>query len=424
MKKEKRVCLLIAWMVFLSTLLTGCEAVEFLDEIPRDFIFSQILSGKVEEAEEIQEETSGEESEEGQEEEPKVCFLMEEAFPFACSNLNEAEQLWYHDMERILGGFQEKIELSGAGIEAGLDETDIDRIFQCVLNDHPELFYVEGYSYTKYMRGERLISVEFSGSYSTDLETAIARREEILTAAAEILAGVDAGDSDYEKVKYVYESLIRDTDYDLNAPDNQNIYSVFARHLSVCQGYAKATQYLLNRLGMECTLVLGTVETGEGHAWNLVRVDGEYYYVDTTWGDVSYRMEDMPDSGEGGSLSMPEINYDYLNVTTEEILRTHTIGGQVPMPPCTAVEANFYVREGAFFTSYDREQMEALFQRALEEGRSDVTIKCSDELCYETVVNGLIEEQEIFQYLEEGESTIAYAQNEKQLSLTFWVTNG
>lgn len=424
MKKEKRIYLLIAWMVFLSALLTGCEAAGLLDEIPKDFIFSQILSGKVEEGEEIQEETSGEESEEEQEEEPKVCFLMEEAFPFACNSLSEAEQLWYHDMERILGSFQEKVELSEAGIEEGLDETDIDRIFQCVLNDHPELFYVEGYSYTKYMRGERLVSVEFSGSYSTDLETAIARSEEILTAAAEILAGVDAGASDYEKVKYVYESLIQDTDYDLNAPDNQNIYSVFARHLSVCQGYAKATQYLLNRLGMECTLVLGTVETGEGHAWNLVKVDGEYYYLDTTWGDVSYRMEDMPDSGEGASLSMPEINYDYLNVTTEEILRTHTIGGQVPMPLCTAVEANFYVREGAFFTSYDREQMEALFQRAVEEGRNDVTIKCSDELCYETVVNELIEEQEIFQYLEEGESTIAYAQNEKQLSLTFWVTNG
>lgn len=420
MKKVKRVCLLIARMAFLAAVLTGCEGMEILDEIPRDFIFSQILSGKVEEGEEIREETSGEE----EEPEPEVCFLMEEAFPFACNTLNEAEQLWYHDMERILGSFQVKVELNEAGIEAGLDETNIDKIFQCVLNDHPELFFVEGYSYTKYMRGERLISIEFSGSYSTDLEAAMTRREEILAAAEEILAGVAPGASDYEKVKYVYETLIRDTDYDLNAPDNQNIYSVFARRLSVCQGYAKATQYLLNRMGMECTLVLGTVETGEGHAWNLVKVDGEYYYVDTTWGDVSYRMEDMPDSGENGSLSMPEINYDYLNVTTEELLRTHTIGGEVPMPLCTATEANFYVREGAFFTSYDREQMGALFQRAVEEGRSDVTIKCSDAICYETVVNELIEEQEIFQYLEDGESTIAYAQNEKQLSLTFWVTNG
>ena len=417
MKKEKHLLLRIAGMVLLITMLTGCEGMELLDEIPRDFIFSEILSGNVERQEEIPEESSAEEAE------PEVCFLMEEAFPFSCNTLSREEQLWYHDMERILGSFQEKVRLSGEGIEAGLDETDVDRIFQCVLNDHPELFYVDGYSYTKYMRGERLLAIEFSGSYNTDQETASARREEILAAAEEILAGAAALASDYEKVKYVYETLIRNTDYDLDAPDNQNIYSVFVHHLSVCQGYAKATQYLLNRLGMECTLVLGTVETGEGHAWNLVKVDGEYYYVDTTWGDVSYRTEDLPDEGEGGSLNMPEINYDYLNVTTEEILRTHTIGGLAAMPLCTATGANYYVREGAFFTFYDREQMGALFQKAIEEGRTDVTIKCCDALCYENVVNELIEEQEIFRYLEDGESSIAYAQNEKQLSLTFWVTN-
>ena len=52
-----------------------------------------------------------------------------------------------------------------------------------------------------------------------------------------------------------------------------------------------------------------------------------------------------------------------------------------------------------------------------------MTIKCCDALCYETMVSELIEEQEIFQYLTGGESSIAYAQNEKQLSLTFWVTS-
>ena len=409
------------WMVLLCIRLTGC-ADGLLDEIPRDIT---AMWGETEEADE--EESSPQPAPE-EERVPAVDFLMEEAFPYAYESLNEAERIWYRDIERILGSFDMERKLDQAGLAGGLNDTDIDKIFQCVLSDHPELFYVEGYSYVRYARGEKITALAFSGTYNVDLETALARRDEIEAAAEAILEGIAADASDYDKVKYVYDTLIRNTDYDLEAPDNQNIYSVFVRHFSVCQGYAKATQYLLNRLGVECTLVLGTVETGEGHAWNLVKVDGEYYYLDTTWGDVSYRTEDAPVPGEasqeeGGTISMPEINYDYLNVTTEELLRTHSIGGEVSMPLCTATDANYYVREGALFTSYDREQMEALFRKNIESGQKDITIKCADAACYEEILTELIEEQEIFDYLSNEESRIAYAQNEKQHSLTFWVTN-
>ena len=130
---------------------------------------------------------------------------------------------------------------------------------------------------------------------------------------------------------------------------------------------------------------------------------------------------------ENGSeqRSLPEINYDYLCVTTEDLLRTHRIESVIPMPECTATEANYYVREGSYFTSYDHEQMQAVFDRAIEGGRTEVTIKCADELCYQEICHALIDEQEIFSYMQiQGNSnTVTYAQNGKQLSLTFWVTN-
>lgn len=419
------------WMVLLCMGLTGCADIT-LDEIPKDFT---IAWEETQESEEV----SAAPEPAPEEETPAVCFLMEEAGSYAYESLNETERIWYRDIEQILGSFGTEVRLSQSGLAGGLADTDIDRIFQCVLSDHPELFYVEGYSYVKYARGEKITAIEFSGTYPLTLEEAVSREEEIRAAADQLLAGISQEESDYTKVKYVYDTLIRNTDYDLNAPDNQNIYSVFVRHMSVCQGYAKATQYLLNRLGVECTLVLGTVETGEGHAWNLVKIDGAYYYLDTTWGDVSYRTEDMASaegasseeelvagdsvSGESGRISMPEINYDYLNVTTAELLRTHSIGGEVPMPTCIATAANYYVREGALFTAYDRAQMEALFQKAAVEGQQDITIKCADAACYEEILKVLIEDQEIFDYLPDEESRIAYARNEKQRSLTFWVTN-
>lgn len=415
--------------LLLCIVLCGCGDGDLLEEIPRDFAMARPVSQEQDETEEKAQESGENESDEEAGESGETgaagesgteSFLCEDAFEYARQCLNETERQWYDEMKEILGDFQENVRLSSQGLADGYSEADIDRIFQCVLNDHPELFYVEGYSYTKYTRGERTTAIEFSGTYGMDRETAESRQEAIEAEVEKILSGIDVNVDQYTRVKYVYDTIIRSTDYELDAPDNQNIYSVFVNHLSVCQGYAKATQYLLNRLGVECTLVLGTVDTGEGHAWNLVKVDGSYYYVDTTWGDASYRMED---SGAESGISMPEINYDYLNVTTEELLKTHSLGGNIPMPACVATEANYYSREGALFSCYDRDQMRALFEGAKEQGREDVTVKCTDEDSYAQVLTALIDEQEIFDYLNGAGSTVAYAQNENQLSLTFWVTN-
>ena len=79
--------------------------------------------------------------------------------------------------------------------------------------------------------------------------------------------------------------------------------------------------------------------------------------------------------------------------------------------------------EGALFSSYDRQQMEELFQRAIEEGREDVTIKCADEESYVQVTTALLDNQEIFRYLKESDGTVAYTRDDNQRSLTFWVTN-
>lgn len=479
MGKRWKIFSLVWGAVLVCMTWTGCAAKEVLDEIPREFGLQREPEGELNQDDDVRvvsmEDMLALPGHGGEGTvETEALFLMEERYPFARTSLGGQEQAWYDDIEQALGSFSEKIQLNQdflEGFDASMMDDAVDRIFRCVLGDHPEIFYVDGYSCTKYMQGDKIVSVEFSGSYTMDKETALEYKNAIEESAEEILAGIGKDAGDYEKVKYVYETIIGSTDYDLAAPDNQNVYSVFVNHRSVCQGYAKATQYLLNKLGVESTLVLGTVDTGEGHAWNLVKVDGDYYYVDTTWGDVSYQVEDSPaesgaqaapegseedmeadgareteegdkdegadvqseaDASDAGDLgqeeadkspAMPEINYDYLNVTTEELLRTHSIGGAVPMPVCTATRANYYVVEGAYFTSYDKEQMRGLFEKAAEEGRGDVNVKCSDVECYQEIFEALIEDKDIFDYMKDREGSIAYAQNEKQLSLTFWVTN-
>lgn len=399
--------------------LAGCSPEELLSEVPRTMQIVQEEAATAAPAEEKNTVNTKDAQEYVQEENTvqETLFLLEESSDYAYNSLSPEEQIWYLDIETALGSMSEKVRLSDTALELGLDEQHIDRIFQCVLNDHPEIFYVDGYTYTKYSRGDKTVGIVFDGKYQYAREEVLRRKQEIEQAAEAILAEIDAQASEYDKVKYVFETLIRNTEYDLQAPDNQNIYSVFSGRASVCQGYAKATQYLLNRLGVECTMVQGIVD-GEGHAWNLVRVDGSYYYVDTTWGDASYRLEEGMDSSQ-----MPEINYDYLCVTTEQLLVTHIPESIVPMPECVDNAANYYVRQGALFTDYNREQMQMLFTRAAQEGNTDVTVKCADAECYQVIKDALIEQQDIFDYLPESELTVSYAHNDKQLSLTFWVTN-
>lgn len=328
--------------------------------------------------------------------------------------LNESERLWYRDMALALGTMKDKIKLSSEGIAAGLDEKMVDQIFQYVLNDHPELFYVEGYSYTKYTRGERTVAIEFAGTYSLDMETAQARGQEIEKVVEEFLETVPVSQDDYEIIKYVYEKLIRDTNYDVNSEENQNIYSVFVGHSSVCQGYAKAFQLLMNRLGVECALVQGKVlETGEGHAWNLVRSNGDYYYVDATWGDISYQNTDQ---------NMPHISYDYLCITTAQMERTHALNSDMDMPECKADADNYFVRENALFVEYDKEKLADLINRRLEQEDYLIALRCENEECYELMQEALLDRREIFDYLAgTGIRSFAYTADDEQFALTFFM---
>lgn len=354
----------------------------------------------------------------GQEaEEPKDLYTDPLAWEYCFQHLDEPGQQWYRDIQRILAGMGQEQELSPECLEAGLTEEDIDRIFCYVLADHPEYFYVDGYRYTKYSRMDKLIKITFSGSYTYDSQECEARWAQIQDAAEALLALAPEGADDYEKARYVYETLIRNTDYVLDAPDSQNLYSVLVNGASVCQGYAKATQYLLNHLGVPCVLVQGQVEPGEGHAWNLLCVDGEYYYMDTTWGDASYRQtESAPLQGEG----IPQVNYDYLCVSTRQLLRTHVPGQDVPLPECTATKDNYYVREGCLFSACEEEALRKAFERAISEGRQEISLKCTEEEVYRELLDHLVEQKEVFSYLGPDCSTLHYARNEKQLSITFW----
>lgn len=296
------------------------------------------------------------------------------------------------------------------------DPEQLKYVFHCVFNDHPEIYWVNGYSYIIHELGGVTQYMTFSGKYIYTPEERANFQVYIDAYVNNCLGGISTIATDYDKVKYVYEYIINHTQYVLNSRDNQNIISVFMFGESVCQGYAKAFQYLMDRLGIPCTMVAGKVYTGEGHAWNLVNIGGSYYYVDPTWGDSSYVL----DGGRVSSLDMP-INYDFLNITTDELTKTHIIDNVVPMPQCVATEYNYYVKEGLLFYGYDDEKLRMAFDNAYNSNQQLVTIKCANYEAYINIYNELIANQRIFQYLKSGSETVSYSNDDNAYSLYFWI---
>lgn len=223
-----------------------------------------------------------------------------------------------------------------------------NQLFQFVLNDYPEIFWCDGRGKTTiYQKGTESYSV-LSPEYQYGQEEREQKQKEIDARTQEVLDGAPKDGAEYEKIQYVYEYVINHTNYREGASDNQNIYSVLVNGESVCAGYARTTQYLLERLNVFCTYVTGTAKRPESseevpHAWNLVSCGGDYYYVDTTWGDPVY-LEEVDTN----------IVYDYLCISEEELFQTHTPDGVITLPKCTAKDANYYVLNGMYYETYEK----------------------------------------------------------------------
>ena len=213
----------------------------------------------------------------------------------------------------------------------------------------------------------------------------------------------------YTKAKYVFEILVQNVDYDASAENNQNIISAFLNRATVCQGYACATQYLLRLLGIQSAIVTGNAN-GESHAWNLVRLDGEYYYMDTTWGNSRYL--------DSSSQMEKYVNYNYLAITSEEISRTHILDNSFQLPECTHMEDNYFIKEKRYFEEWNPEGIGALLTESWNAGGGDVAVKFASHDLYEQALKYFITDQHIADYCE-NISSVFYLEDKELYVLTF-----
>lgn len=162
--------------------------------------------------------------------------------------------------------------------------------------------------------------------------TALSQKDAaILSAAEDILAECcDATMSDYEKELAIYAWLTFNVAYDWRHqqdpaamdPASSDPYGALVNQTAICLGVATGFQLLMDLSGIECITVVGAAFNSlEDHAWNMVRLDGQWYCVDATW--------------ELGST--PEY-FRYFNVTSDYMADTNHQWDYDSIPEATATD--------------------------------------------------------------------------------------
>ena len=340
-------------------------------------IAKSIISGEPKEVEELRQMEVAQ-SEEGHQE-------------YYFKQLTEEEQRVYRELLKGIRAREKEFYLTIS------DDDSIDRSYHAVLKDHPEIFWVhnrEKIYKTTYSDSDYCV---FTPGYTyTDGEI-----DEIQMAMEqsfqEVRALIPEDAGDYEKVRIVYTYVIDHTQYQ-TGEDDQSIAGVFWKKSAVCAGYAGAVQYLLERLDIPCIYVDGSTKgSTEGHAWDIVKIGQEYYYVDATNGD-------QPDILNGDAAQLEEhkkIIYDYLCPFPEEYEKTYTPSEELTVPACTAKDLDFYVLNQGYFEDYSWQDIYDYCKMRLDNGAAVVRFKFGSqeafsEACQELLDDGVV--QNVAQY--------------------------
>ena len=374
--KKRNFCPMAAAVLTAAVILQPFSAsAEALDQIRS--IAKIIISGEPKEVEELRQMEVAQ-SEEGHQE-------------YYFKQLTEEEQRVYRELLKGIRAREKEFYLTIS------DDDSIDRSYHAVLKDHPEIFWVhnrEKIYKTTYSDSDYCV---FTPGYTyTDGEI-----DEIQTAMEqsfqEVRALIPEDAGDYEKVRIVYTYVIDHTQYQ-TGEDDQSIAGVFWKKSAVCAGYAGAVQYLLERLDIPCIYVDGSTKgSTEGHAWDIVKIGQEYYYVDATNGD-------QPDFLNGDAAQLEEhktIIYDYLCPFPEEYEKTYTPSEELTVPACTAKDLDFYVLNQGYFEDYSWQDIYDYCKMRMDNGAAVVRFKFGSreafsEACQELLDDGVV--QNVAQY--------------------------
>ena len=198
----------------------------------------------------------------------------------------------------------------------GMSVHNIEKTVEALVMDCPELYNVKSWDLEWYANKIKFCSVD-PFQYPAHEDALIRKKLD------EIVAGFPDMSSDFDKELSIHNYLVKTCKYDVNYSsrpkgsridiENHSMVGPLIKNMGVCDGFAKAAQYLCLKLNIPVVFVIGesrNMSVYGGHAWLAVKIGGNYYHLDLSH-DVCISED----------LSTPR--YSYFNVTDGEICKDH-----------------------------------------------------------------------------------------------------
>ncbi len=293
------------------------------------------------------------------------------------SSLTQEERSYYDILKDAVYNYEEE-----AVFPKKLSPDMMRKLFVAVYYNEEGLFWLTSMFYRPAENSDRL-----KLTYRFDREASEKMQEEIDARTAEIFSGFDESTSDYEKLLAFHDSIVLGCTFNMGTEYGNTIYGVLCDGYAQCEGYAFTFDYLCKLAGIDCYTVTGTNLEGESHAWNIVKLDGEWYHVDCTWDDP---ILDPPDT--------EFIRYYYFLVSDYDIAGVTHIpdSSYFTLPLCTAKD-NYYVREN--YVASEGEQAEDILIKAaadsIAKGRKDIAVRFANRAAYDDAMVRLFDRKGI-----------------------------
>lgn len=268
--------------------------------------------------------------------------------------------------------------------DINMTSDDYCDVYEMIYNNEHSIFGIDTQmKYTSQARDKRLVAFELCYNYTADEMRTM--QQQVDEEADRIIAGITEDMSEYDIVKYFYDTVISICEYDESLENCRDIYGCFVVKRAVCGGYAKAFSYLCDKVGIPSLTITG--DSGDiPHMWNMVKLGNEWYHIDPTAGYV-------------GNPDNKYIRYDFFCVNDEVISKTRKVYDQsFSYPKATATKYNYFVHNGLVASSFeDAERLiEDCIIKASKTKRRDVQIACADDETFENVVYRLFDQSQAY----------------------------